>query len=70
MLDPLELLDLIEEGIRHRSGAVFYSGRVAFSRPSSLYVLGLNPGGSPTKQANETIQRDIDAYRDPSKEYW
>ncbi|WP_295322027.1 hypothetical protein [uncultured Sphingopyxis sp.] len=70
MLNPLELLDLVEEGIRHRSGAVFYSGRAAFSRPSPLYVLGLNPGGSPTKQADETIQRDINSYSDPSKEYW
>jgi hypothetical protein len=37
------------------SGRVFYSGRDAFSNPSQLYLLGLNPGGSPVKQARETV---------------
>ena len=43
---PTQLLD--------ESGSVFYSGRDAFSNPSPLYVLGLNPGGSPVDQARET----------------
>src|SRR4051794_40327822 len=43
---PVELLN--------ESGTVFYSGRDAFSNPSGLYVLGLNPGGSPVDQARET----------------
>lgn len=37
------------------SGKVFYSGRAAFSFPSSLYVLGENPGGDPVTHKNETI---------------
>ena len=37
------------------SGTVFYSGRDAFSNPSRLYLLGLNPGGSPVEQAGETL---------------
>src|SRR3954470_10201030 len=42
-----------------KSGAVFYSGRRAFASASKLYILGLNPGGSPEKQAHDTIARDI-----------
>lgn len=37
------------------SGAVFYSGRAAFRIPAPLYVLGYNPGGSPTDMASATI---------------
>src|SRR5215213_1140448 len=36
-------------------GRVFFSGRDAFSNPSDLYVLGLNPGGAPEMQARETV---------------
>lgn len=32
--------------IQQRSGSVFYSGTGAFTHPSRLYILGLNPGGS------------------------
>lgn len=42
-----------------RSGSVFYSGRNAFTGSRPLYILGLNPGGSPVSQANETIGRDL-----------
>jgi len=38
-LIPSELLD--------RSGSVFFSGRTAFTGPSDMYILGLNPGGPP-----------------------
>ena len=38
-----------------RSGEVFYSGRLAFSAPTSLYVLGMNPGGGPSSHESETI---------------
>ena len=66
---PVELLQ--------RSGQVFYSGRLAFSRPRTLYLLGLNPGGSAKDQASETIEwhtnrvltefkPDWSAYRDES----
>lgn len=39
-----------------KSGKVFYSGRNAFSYPSSLYVLGVNPGGDPADHETETIE--------------
>jgi len=62
-----------------RSGKVFYSGRKAFSAPSPLYVLGVNPGGAPTNHAAETVEihtrqvlhtlpEDWSAYRDESWE--
>lgn len=53
-----------------RSGAVFYSGRSAFSRPSPVYLLGLNPGGSPLLQREETIARDMDAAITRSSDEW
>jgi len=42
------------------SGAVFYSGRSAFNKPSDLYILGLNPGGSAEDSQNYTIKTNID----------
>ncbi|MXZ26600.1 MAG: hypothetical protein F4Y80_17410 [Caldilineaceae bacterium SB0665_bin_21] len=41
--------------LQHKSGIVFYSGRAVFSGHRKLYILGLNPGGDPKKQANETV---------------
>lgn len=60
-----------------KSGSVFYSGRKAFSKRAELYILGLNPGGDPQEQAEETIEwhsrkvlqcepDDWSAYRDES----
>jgi len=37
------------------SGKVFYAGREAFAGPASLYVLGVNPGGDPDVQHEETV---------------
>lgn len=62
-----------------RSGRVFYSGRLAFSAPTSLYVLGLNPGGDPSSHDSDNIAdhtpavlgsypNDWSAYRDESWE--
>lgn len=50
-----DLIQYIPISLRDRSGTVFYSGRNAFSSLSKLYVLRLNPGGSPLKQASETV---------------
>lgn len=72
-----ELARLVDPHILARSGKVFYSGRSAFARPSKLYLLGLNPGGRPDRQAAETVGRslrqvqselpdDWSAYRDES----
>ncbi|MDE0671952.1 MAG: hypothetical protein OXH72_09450 [Caldilineaceae bacterium] len=41
--------------LQHKLGIVLYSGRSAFSGHRKLYILGLNPGGDPTKQANKTV---------------
>lgn len=68
---------LIPDRLRDRSGAVFYSGRRAFAGPAALYVLGLNPGGSPDGRETETVRwhtekvlrrapDDWSAYRDES----
>ena len=54
-----ELLKLVDPSIAERSGAVFYSGRSAFSNASPVYLLGLNPGGDPIRQALETVERSV-----------
>jgi uracil-DNA glycosylase len=51
-----DFVNLIPPDLWQKSGAVFYSGRKAFSTPSPLYILGLNPGGSPTEQAGDTVE--------------
>jgi hypothetical protein len=69
------LAKLIPPTLLDKSGSVFYAGRNAFKLTSPIYVLGLNPGGSPEAQADETIARhthkvlttapdDWSAYRD------
>ena len=52
-----DLAKLIPDELWNKSGSVFYSGRSAFSEPGRLYILGLNPGGDPAKQARETVAR-------------
>jgi hypothetical protein len=52
-----EFVKFIPSCVLKKSGAVFYSGRKAFSTPSSLYILGLNPGGSPIVQADNTVEK-------------
>lgn len=60
-----------------RSGKVFYSGRKAFSTEGSIYMIGLNPGGSPDKRETvlahshsvlHAFPSDWSAYRDESWE--
>ena len=58
-IDPIAFSSLVDPTLHERSGKVFYSGRAAFSGPSRLYLLGLNPGGSPVKQATETVGRNL-----------
>jgi hypothetical protein len=62
-IDPEQFSGLVDGDLQCRSGSVFYSGPAAFAVPSNLYLLGLNPGGSPTAQANETIERDLSEWR-------
>ena len=50
-----DFVKYIPSKLQHKSGIVFYSGRAAFSGCRKLYILGLNPGGNPAEQANETV---------------
>lgn len=70
---------IIPAELRSRSGKVFYSGRRAFSKPSTLYMIGINPGGDPLNHKKETVENhttavlqtypdDWSAYRDESWE--
>ena len=45
---------LIPESLKCKSGAVFFSGRTAFSNPSNLYILGINPGGGDPDETPES----------------
>ncbi|MBI1390285.1 MAG: hypothetical protein GC154_17735 [bacterium] len=54
-----EFVQLIPKSLLSKSGKVFYSGRAAFSSSSLIYILGLNPGGSPVKQKSETVELDV-----------
>jgi hypothetical protein len=64
-----EFVKLIPQCLLKKSGAVFYSGRKAFSTPSPLYILGLNPGGSPKEQADDTVEKHTcEVLKKP--EYW
>lgn len=65
----LEALSRLPQDVRHRSGAVFYSGGDAFSGDRPVYILGLNPGGSPTEQSTETVDRDLAAWPDMPSRY-
>lgn len=53
------LLSLVPCHLHDRSGGVFYSGRSAFRGHRPLYLLGLNPGGDPVRQVEETVARSI-----------
>jgi hypothetical protein len=61
---PSHFADLVTPDLYDCSGSVFYSGRAAFTAASKIYLLGLNPGGSPLSQAGETIARDLADWRD------
>lgn len=72
-----ELASHIPKDLLEHSGKVFYSGRNAFSGGCSLYMLGVNPGGSPSIHLDETVGShtrsvlhalpdDWSAYRDES----
>ena len=53
-------VEKIPESLKRKSGSVFYSGRTSFSSPSDLYILGTNPGGSPTNAPEYLISKNID----------
>ena len=52
-------------------GRVFYSGRMAFSgRATSLYVLGLNPGGDPRYERETIAQHNQRVLDDSAPDDW
>lgn len=61
---------LIPQSLLKHSGAVFYSGRKAFSTPSPLYILGLNPGGSPKDLATETVEQHTEKVLNEAADDW
>lgn len=64
LMEPISsALDRLPSALGKRSGSIFYSGPAAFSTPSAIYVLGLNPGGSATKMADRTIDRQFADWR-------
>jgi hypothetical protein len=65
-----EFVNLIPQYLLQKYGAVFYSGRKAFSTPSSLYILGLNPGGSPEEQATNTVKRHTEKVLNEAADDW
>jgi len=52
------------------SGSVYYSGEIAFGESRPVYLLGLNPGGSPVKQAAETVGRQLQFSSRPERKLW
>jgi hypothetical protein len=56
--------------LQRESGKVFYSGRVAFSEPSDLYVLGVNPGGDPDDKTETTVRQHTDFVLHEAGELW
>jgi hypothetical protein len=68
-MDPHQFESLVDSAVMSEPGSVFYSGRGAFSEPSDLYILGLNPGGAPTDLAEDTIGRNLKNWK-TLPEYW
>lgn len=56
-------LERLPEQLRSRSGSVFYAGKEAFTGQRPVYFLGLNPGGNPEAQADNTIADHITEFR-------
>ena len=52
-------IEQIPKHLKDKSGSIFYSGANAFSGEKDLYILGLNPGGSPSEHVDETVASSI-----------
>ena len=61
---------IIPRDLYGRSGAVFYSGKAAFEGQKDLYILGLNPGGSPKTLADMTIARHTQSVLNSKPSDW
>ena len=60
-------MEQLSQSTLKRSGSLFYSGPSAFVGHRDLYILGLNPGGSPVSQAHETVARDLENWKARTK---
>ena len=58
-MQPFE--SLVPADLLQMSGAVFYSGRDAFTGSSPIYFLGLNPGGDPATHGAHTVEAHLRA---------
>ncbi len=69
MIDPKLFSSLVPSSILNEAGSVFYSGMGAFKQPSDIYILGLNPGGSPSDNQDESIGTDLKSWSS-LPEFW
>jgi len=65
-----KFIERISPDLRNKSGSVFYTGVDAFTGEKDLYLLGLNPGGSPEEQANETVELSISHILENESKNW
>ena len=65
-----DLAKLVPQAHLNRSGRAFYSGRKAFSTVSELYVIGLNPGGSPEDHSADTLSSHTEWVLNSAPDNW
>jgi len=58
-VSSLPFASLVPADLLQLSGAVFYSGRDAFTGTSPIYLLGLNPGGDPATHQEHTVEAHL-----------
>lgn len=63
-MNVADLISLVPDDLRNRSGRVFYSSPEDFVRRGTLYFLGLNPGGDPEIRRDETIEKNLSSARE------
>ena len=67
-----EVVSSIPDEILDRSGSIFYSAPPAFEGQRKVYILGLNPGGDPLAQRDNTIRKHYEEWAkrtDPYSSY-
>ena len=62
-IDPNSFARLVDPCLYDLPGGVFYSSPAAFSTPSKIYLLGLNPGGSAEPNTEATVGRNLAIWR-------
>lgn len=61
---------LLPKPLLSRSGRVFYSGRIAFESVSNLYIVGMNPGGSPSEYRDDTVSSHTKQILNSAPDNW